>query len=106
VQTSLFEEPPHARHRDPPSAIPPADPHVEHVDKPALAAQTAAVLERLRQGPASVPQLEAASGSQRVAARVYDLKKAGYHVARYVHDREQRVYGYKLLETTEEPDTT
>jgi hypothetical protein len=99
----MFDEPPpaHARHRDPPEAIPPVDPHLEERDKPALGAQSLAILGRLREGPASVPDLEAASGSRRVAARVHDLKAAGYRIARYDHDRDARVYGYRLIETTE-----
>ena len=59
-------------------AIEPRDPHVEEPDKPRLRGQNAAILERLRAGPATNDEL--AKMSRKYTSRVSDLRKAGYEV--------------------------
>jgi hypothetical protein len=58
--------------------IPVRDRNVSDDDKPRLTGQNAAILERLKYGPATNAQL--ASLSLKYTARVSDLRAAGYTV--------------------------
>jgi hypothetical protein len=59
--------------------IEPRDPSVEPVARPRLGRQSLAVLERLREGPAT--NVELASISHRFGGRLYDLRRAGCVIA-------------------------
>lgn len=58
---------------------PPRDPHVSADDRPRLTGQNAAILERLRRGPATNRDL--AEISLKYTSRVSDLRAAGYRIA-------------------------
>lgn len=69
----LFDERP-----EPAAVIPAADPHVREADKPRLSGNNAAVLARLKEGPATTLELMGPNlGGIRPAARVWDLGKRG-----------------------------
>jgi hypothetical protein len=57
----------------------PADPHIHAADIPRVTGQNAAILERLRQGPAS--SFELYTLARRYSARIHDLRRAGYRIA-------------------------
>lgn len=57
----------------------PVDPHVAASDIPRLSAQSAAILDRLKQGPAT--NFELSRIALRYSARIHDLKKAGFKVS-------------------------
>lgn len=59
--------------------FPPCDSHVNAKDVPRLGGQNADVLARLRRGPVTNIELVHA-GILRAAARVWDLKRAGYDI--------------------------
>lgn len=56
----------------------PCDPNVHEADKPRLVGQNAAILARLRQGPATNAEL--AKISLKYTSRISDLRAAGYDV--------------------------
>ncbi len=56
--------------------VAPRDPHVQPQDRPRLRGQNAAILKRLRRGPATNRELAAFALNYR--ARVSDLRAAGY----------------------------
>lgn len=73
-QGSLFD----LSHPDQP-AIRPCDPNVKAADIPRVTKQAAAILARLRQGPAT--NIELREIAWRYPARVLDLKAAGFKIS-------------------------
>ena len=65
--------------------VPAVDPNIHPGDVSRVTGQSAAVLERLRLGPAT--NIELGRICMRYSARVHDLKRAGYRI------RSQRVEG-------------
>ena len=61
-------------------SIPVVDHHAQPEDKPRLSKNSAAVLARLEQGPATNAQLMQVGG-MRFGARIHDLKKHGYKIS-------------------------
>jgi len=59
-------------------ALHPRDPHVDPQDKPRLAGQNAAILARLREGPAT--NLELSDFSLKYTSRISDLRAAGHTI--------------------------
>lgn len=58
--------------------IRPRDPHVTRAEAPRLSAQCSAILQRLRQGPAT--NVELATMALKYTSRLSDLRAAGYDV--------------------------
>ena len=58
--------------------LPATDPNALESDRPRLAGQNAAILERLREGPATNEEL--ARLSLKYTSRLSDLRKAGYEI--------------------------
>jgi hypothetical protein len=58
--------------------VPVRDPNVMEGDEPRLSGQNAAILERLKQGPAT--NVELAGISLKYTSRISDLRAAGYRV--------------------------
>lgn len=92
IQAPLFES----------LRITPRDPNVRPGDRKALGDQALAVFLRLDEGPATVLELEALTGSRRVAARVDDIKKYlvmigddRYVTGHFCNDK-SRVYVYEM----------
>jgi hypothetical protein len=79
--------------------IEPRDPSVEPVARPRLGRQSLAVLERLREGPAS--NVELASISHRFGGRLYDLRRAGCTVVIDSNDHASGVVVYRLAHEPE-----
>lgn len=65
-------------------------------DTKRLSDQELAILNRLREGPADEIDLREASGSHRVAARIYNLRQAGHNIASFRSSR--KCGGYKLVD--------
>ena len=65
---------------DPPAVPAKLNKSVESEDKPRLGKQQAAVLERLRKGPAT--NMELLPISARFSARIHELRKAGFVINR------------------------
>ena len=63
---------------DAPRNITPRDTHVLREDAPRLKGQNAAILERLRRGPATNDELIRIS--RKYTSRTSDLRKAGYRI--------------------------
>lgn len=70
-QPTLFDA-----YREP--LVPVSDPNAVGKDRPRLAGQNLAILERLRQGPATNAEL--AELSLKYTSRCSDLRKAGYTI--------------------------
>jgi hypothetical protein len=87
TQPTLFDAPP---------AIPPRDPRVAPAAVARLSAQSAAVLERLRRGPATNTELAAIT--HRFGARLYDCRKAGYDIRITANDHATGLVTYALFE--------
>ena len=63
-----------------PRDIPPVDPNAREQDRPRLTGQNADLLARLKTGERVTPGDALSMGIQRLAARVLDLRQAGYDV--------------------------
>lgn len=64
---------------DPPQpTLPPRDPNVTTSDVPRLTGQNAAILARLKQGPAT--NVELAAMALKYGGRISDLRAAGYRI--------------------------
>lgn len=85
-QGSLFD----LSHPDQKPNFPPVDPTVASDDVPRLSAQSAAILARLRQGPAT--NIELREIAWRYPARVGDLKEAGFRITSRKQDGAVWVY--------------
>lgn len=78
------------------AAVVPRDPNVTEVpDKRRLSGQNAAILARLRQGPATNAELAAIS--LKYTSRNSDLRRAGYPVEVISRDRKTGVVVYALI---------
>ena len=76
-------------------AIPPQDPRVRGtVEEPRLSRQSQAILDRLRERPASNADLMLIA--QRFGARVHDLRAAGFDIQITDRDRETGLVWYAL----------
>lgn len=75
--------------------VQPCDPNVQPSDLPRLTGQNAAILDRLRQGPAT--NVELAAISLKYTSRLSDLRAAGYAVS--CHRGEGGVNTYRLTST-------
>lgn len=53
----------------------PTDPNVQEEARPRLTGQAHAIYTMLQNGPRTETELRATTGSKRVAARVYDIKR-------------------------------
>lgn len=63
---------------DSPRKLSPTDPHVAAADAPRLSGQNAAILERLRRGPATNDELIRIS--RKYTSRTSDLRKHGFKI--------------------------
>lgn len=72
-QWEMFDGP-----RDAPAVIPPIDPNVHHADRARLSRQSAAIVERLRRGPATNDELSRIA--RKYTSRVSDIRAAGCDV--------------------------
>lgn len=90
-QLTLFDQPPR---------IAPCDTHLVKAEKPRLAGQNLAILERLQRGPATNKEL--AQISLKYTGRISDLRAAGYNVALVARDHATGVTMYELI--TKETD--
>ena len=77
-----------------PDMLPPYDASVERDAAPRLSRQNAAILQRLRQGPASNTQLAAIA--LKYTSRISDLRAAGYDVRLIEQDRATGLTWYEL----------
>lgn len=64
-------------------------------DAKRLSDQAKSILARLREGPADEIDLHGASGSRRVAARIYELREAGHEILSWRSVR--KCGGYTLV---------
>jgi hypothetical protein len=73
--------------------VPPSDPHVREQDRAALTGQNAAILAMLRKGPVTPAMALEQIGCHRLAARIRDLRKAGYAIdGEYTYGTRVMVY--------------
>lgn len=79
--------------------IEPRDPGVTDEEKPRLRGQCLAILERLRQGPATNRELAAIS--LKYTGRISDLRRAGYAIPAPEEDRVSGHAVYRLLDRGE-----
>ena len=84
-QLTLFDQPPR---------ITPRDTHLAKAERPRLAGQNLAILERLQCGPATNRAL--AKISLKYTSRISDLRAAGYDVRVVSADRKTGVTVYEL----------
>jgi len=84
-QLTLFDQPPR---------LPPRDTHVVKEERPRLAGQNQAILERLQRGPATNKEL--AQLALKYSSRISDLRAAGYDVVVIDHDRKTGAVMYEL----------
>jgi hypothetical protein len=80
-------------------AIPPCDPSVAPVEAKRLSKQSAAILDRLRQGPATNVALAAIA--LKYTSRVSDLRAAGFDVRVIERSHETGVTVYRLITAKE-----
>ena len=73
-------------------AIQPVDPNVQPPDVPRLTGQNATVLEWLQSGERVTPRTAFERGVTRLAARIHDLKSAGYRVRSDIDSSRCAVY--------------
>ncbi len=71
-----------------------ADTKLEPEEKPRLGGQCRAILERLRQGPATNREL--ATISLKYTGRISDLRKSGYNIVVVSRDRKTGIVWYEL----------
>lgn len=96
-QGSLFNEPPQVTLRDILDAAPaPSDPNVTDPARPRLTGQNAAIVERLRQGPATNREL--AQIALKYTSRLSDIRDAGYSVNIVANDHATGLVTYQLAE--------
>lgn len=91
TQLSLF---------DSPRKIAPRDTHVVKEERPRLTGQNAAILERLKRGPATNRELAAIA--LKYTSRLSDLRAAGYDVVVVDRDRVTGMTMYELRRGTKE----
>jgi hypothetical protein len=78
----------------PPRPIEIADPRVDPRAVPRLGRQHAAILERLRRGPATNHQLSQIG--LRFGGRIHELRRAGHNIETFDRDHETGVVWYRL----------
>lgn len=76
-QSTLFDAYTEPRAQQP-ATIPALDPHVDAREQPRLGRKNLAILERLRQGPATNGELVGIT--HRFSARIWDLNQAGFTI--------------------------
>ena len=74
--------------------VPPCDPGVAKADRKRLTGQNLAILERLRQGPATNGEL--AGISLKYTSRISDLRKAGHTITAVRSKEDQGTFTYTL----------
>lgn len=78
----------------PPRPIEPRDPTVPAAAKTRMSRQCRLILRRLREGPATNAELAAIS--LKYGGRTSDLRKAGYVITCFDHDRKTGTASYRL----------